>query len=180
MPQYRCGTLPPCTFDACDIDQEVFPSKGCIHAWCIQPSGLVTTITTPDGGLILFSLGFLLLIILRVQCLLWMCRFDGYGGKKIRIGQWKGNFICHHLQLSLYFAEALEGLEGDSFLQSCSAGENWRWWFIFKLLLAEMAQLPSCIRSQVHTTAHCRSVHARSSTLGCSTEIWKLLAIICG
>lgn len=82
MPQYRCGTLPSCTFDACDIDQEVFPSKGCIHAWCIQPSGLVTTITTPDGGLILFSLGFLLLIILRVQCLLWMCRFDGYGEKK--------------------------------------------------------------------------------------------------
>ena len=60
MPQYRCGTLPSCTFDACDIDQEVFPSKGCIHAWCIQPSGLVTTITTRDGGLILFSLGFLL------------------------------------------------------------------------------------------------------------------------
>lgn len=180
VPQYRCSTLPPCHSDACDSDQEVFPSKGCIRAWCMQTRRLVTTMTTMETELNPLFSGFLVAHYFRGSTLILDMQIWWLWRKKNQDWSIERKF---HLPPSAALTSlrwSTGGLEGDSFLQSCSTGADWRRWLIFKLPLGELSQLPAPILHQVHPTAHCRSVRARSSTLGCSTEIWKLLAIICG
>jgi len=59
---------------AIPTQEKVFPSEGCIHAVCVQPKRLLKVEQLiKESKLHLFTLGFLWLIILKVNCLFWTC-----------------------------------------------------------------------------------------------------------
>lgn len=156
VPQYRCSTLPPCHSDACDSDQEVFPSKGCIRAWCMQTRRLVTTMTTMETELNPLFSGFLVAhyfkgstLILDMQIWwLWRKKKSGLINRK----EISFAIICssHFTSLkhwggwrAIPFCKAVaQGQTGGSgsFLSS-----HW--------VNSPSSQLPSCIRSIPQHTA---------------------------